>query len=264
MIAIGSPPHDPRGMQEIVEAWHDLVGGGGCAGCGAPGRALCATCARELAAGVRPAAPTPCPPGFPPTFVAGEYHGALRGLVVAHKERGVHALSRPLGDLLASAITEAVGAGGACPRAGPVVLVPVPSRRAVVRRRGHDPLLRIVRRAAARCRSGGLPAGVVPLLRPWSRVADQAGLDAQGRAANLAWSMAVEPRAREALARRRCPVRVVVCDDVVTTGATLVEATRALSTAGVRVEAAACVAATIRHTPPTGAPTFFGFKHLTS
>lgn len=70
------------------------------------------------------------------------------------------------------------------------------------------------------------------------RVADQAGLSASDRAANLSGAM----RARFDLSGRR----VIVLDDVITTGATLAEAARALREAGAEVSAAAVVAATAR------------------
>jgi predicted amidophosphoribosyltransferase len=166
----------------------------------------------------------------------------LRLLVNAHKENGRFALAAPLGDLLAgSAHAVLVGAraeAGAAP-----VLVPVPSRRAVVRQRGHDPLLRITRRAAARLRDRGTPARVGSLLRPVRTVADQAGLSADERATNLVGSLRCRPGSA---AGRLAASGVVVVDDVITTGATAREAQRALEEAGLRVLGIAVVAATRR------------------
>jgi predicted amidophosphoribosyltransferase len=169
-------------------------------------------------------------------MAAGEYAGALRALVVAHKERQALALARPLGEVLACVVRDL--AAVAAPSGAPVALVPVPSRPAVVRRRGHDPMLRTARVAAARLRRTGTAASVRRLLVPAGRVADQAGLDAEARAANLAGAFRARCRAADAL--------LVVVDDVITTGATAREAQRALEAAGHRVAGVAAVAATRR------------------
>jgi predicted amidophosphoribosyltransferase len=105
--------------------------------------------------------------------------------------------------------------------------------------------------AAARALTrAGVPARAVPLLRQRERVADQAGLGAEERAANLAGRLQVRPGRHRALARDREPVRLVVCDDVVTTGATAAEAQRALEAVGLRVTAVAALAATPRRFAP--------------
>jgi len=135
----------------------------------------------------------------------------------------------------------ALGAGGG---AGTVLLVPVPSRGAVVRRRGHDPLLRVTRAAAVRLRRTGVDARVRRLLVPAGRVRDQATLDAAQRAANLDGSM----RSRPPRAVDRGGL-VVVVDDVLTTGSTVREAQRALEEAGLVVSGVATVAATRRRGP---------------
>jgi predicted amidophosphoribosyltransferase len=176
-------------------------------------------------------------------FAAGEYADLLRALVLAHKEHRAFTLARPLGEVLAAAVPDSARTGL------PLVLVPVPSRPATVRARGHDPVLRVARAAASRLRAGG-DTRVVPLLRQRFPVADQAGLGAADRLANLRDSMAVHPPARAALARMRRPVRLVLCDDVLTTGATVREAQRALEDAGLDVHAAVCVAATRRRVAP--------------
>lgn len=177
-----------------------------------------------------------------PTFAVGPYDGALRSMVIAHKEDRVFGLARPLGALLASVIESAVGLESA------LVLVPVPSRPGAVRARGHDPVARMVRAAARDLTSRGAEAVRCPLLGHRRAVADQAGLDAGARAANLAGSLGVASRVHRRLASRLAgrPVRVVVCDDVVTTGATVREAQRALDEAGLDVAAVVAVAATVR------------------
>lgn len=83
-------------------------------------------------------------------------------------------------------------------------------------------------------------------LRQRRRVVDQAGLGAPARAANLAGALQVAP----ALEGRLHGRRLVVVDDVVTTGASIIETVRALSRAGAVVVGAVTVAATPRHRPP--------------
>lgn len=221
-------------MARVLADLLDLVLPRSCAGCGAPGRTLCAAC-RLLLASPRAHTPTPAPPGLPRLVAASSYDGPVREVLLAHKERGRLGLARPLGAALAASLLLL----DLPPR---VVLVPVPSSRAAVRQRGHDHARRLASAAARRAPG----AGVSTLLVPARRVADQAGLDAGARAANLSGAL----RARRALAG----LPVVVVDDVVTTGATLTEAARALRAVGADVVGAAVVAATTRRAPhPIGA-----------
>jgi predicted amidophosphoribosyltransferase len=226
----------------LIDACLDLLLGSACVGCGRPGRALCPSCRAVLPEVAAPAWPTPTPPGLAPPFATGPYDGLLRGMVLGHKERRVLALGRPLGRQLAVSVAAAVA--GLPPGDAPLALVPVPSRPAAVRARGHDPTLAMTRIAAAELRSAGRAAVIARLLRSRPGVADQAGLTAGQRHANLAGSMACPA---SAVRRLRLPrAHVVVCDDVLTTGATAREAQRALEAAGVPVRAVATVAATVR------------------
>lgn len=231
----------------MLDAWLDLVHGGRCVGCAAPGRALCQGCVGELPASARPVRPTPCPPGLAACFASGEYDGLLRAMVLAHKEHAALSLAGPLGRVLSVAVESVLALSSSAPV---LVLVPVPSRPEVVRRRGHDPMLRVTRSAArALCRAGH-EALVGRVLVERGVVADQAGLSSSERAANLRDTMSVRPAARSALARQGRPMAIVVCDDVLTTGATAREAQRALEDAGVPVTAISTVAATRRRLPP--------------
>ena len=215
-------------MVRVLADLLDLVLPRDCAGCAAPGRTLCRACRAELEGRPFHHAPTPATPGLPPVVAAAAYGGVVRTLLLAHKERGRTTLVAPLGALLATAAA-AYGPG--------VLLVPVPSSATAVRERGHDHARRL---AAAAGRRTGLRS--VPLLRAARALADQSGLDAAGRSANLHGALVAGPGARGRA--------VVVVDDVVTTGATLAEAARALEAAGARVQGAAVVAATLLRRSP--------------
>lgn len=235
----------------LRDAALDLLLGSACVGCASPGRLLCVGCASRLPDAAVPARPDPCPPGLVDPWAAGGYEGVLRALVLGHKERGLHALRAPLARLLVVALGPLL-AQHARAAAGRLVLVPVPSRSATVRTRGHDPTWTMTRGAAAAIARDGLPVGAARLLRLRPGVLDQAGLDTAGRAANLGGSMSCPSPALRRLVLAGPPVGAVVCDDVVTTGSTLREAQRALEAVGVPVVGAAVVAATRRRGRPGG------------
>ena len=234
------------------DAFSDLLLGGRCAGCARPGRVLCPDCASALPRGGYAVRPDPAPPGLPPVLAAGEYAGLLRLLVLSHKERQALGLAGPLGAVLGAVLLDAVDAL-APPSGTGLVLVPVPSTGAVTRRRGHDPVLRMARVAARTLSAAGRGTTVVRLLRIARPVTDQAGLDAAARAANLAGRLAVRPRVHRTLARGAAPdgraVLVLLCDDVLTTGATLAEAQRALTAVGLPAAVAGTLVATRKRLP---------------
>jgi predicted amidophosphoribosyltransferase len=225
----------------VRDAVTDLLLGGRCVGCARPGRLLCPGCAALLPTGARPAWPSPPPSGLAPPWAATAYDGAVRAMVLGLKERRLLGLTGPLAGLLAQAVAAAAPGG-------PVALVPVPSRPAGVRARGHDPTYALTAGAAARLRCAGYDVRAVRLLRTRPGLVDQAGLDADARARNLAGSMACPARGLRRLATALPRARVVVCDDVLTTGATAREAQRALEAVGLEVAAVAVVAATRRRT----------------
>jgi predicted amidophosphoribosyltransferase len=189
----------------------DLVLPRSCYACGSAGTGLCGACA--------PVALVKVDCADIPVIAAGRYEGGLRDALLAYKERGRRDLATPLAALLAVAVL-ALDAPEA-------LLVPIPSSGSARRARGGDHVLRLSRRV-------GRTSAVLRLTRP---VQDSAGLDAGARATNLAGALAARPP-------RRSGACAVVVDDIVTTGATLTEATRALSQAGWRTAGGAVVAAT--------------------
>lgn len=235
-------------VRTIAAATADLVFPDRCPGCGV--RALppaCRTCLEPLAAAAQPRPPDPLPPGLPAPWAVATYAGTVRQLVVAHKERGRLGLAAPLGTALGRAVVAAAAHERGDP--GVVLLVPVPSSRISVRRRGHDPTLRVARRAACWLHSQHVDARVVPMLEHARAVADQAGLGYGERAVNLAGSLRAVAPPRRLLRGLQAGTGLVVVDDVVTTGATLAEAVRAVRACGVTVTGTAVIAATRRRVP---------------
>lgn len=206
----------------MLESALDLVLPAACVACGRPRRPLCQGCAARLLTEVGlhgppcDHRPDPCPDGFPPTTVVADLEGILARLVVAYKDEDRLDLTPILGLLLAAGLHRAVGAG-------PAVLVPVPASPAARRRRGRSVTADLVRAA---CEVGpGRYEVETRILRLRRTPRDQRDLTARGRGANLRGAMRatgpVDPS-----------VRIVIVDDVVTTGSTVVEAARALRVAG--------------------------------
>jgi predicted amidophosphoribosyltransferase len=205
--------------------------------------AVCRGCRAALLSGAPLAArPYPRPAGLPACSAAAAYGGSVRRCLIAYKERGW----RSLAPALALALLKALGA--LAPAAGasqPVLLVPVPASRAALRSRGFDHVALLVRSALRL-----MPASFAgrwdwsPLLCQVRRVGDQAGLPASARAGNVAGSLALRPGLGRLAAARAS--RLVLVDDVLTSGATLAEAARALRAGGLRTHNAVVVAAVLR------------------
>ena len=210
---------------DLTTAAADLLLGASCPGCGHPAVALCATCSVGIT-------PRPAVVRTQPVDVAaaGEHDGVLRLAIVAWKEEGRSALVRPLAHLLGASVLEVADP------ARPLILVPVPTSRRSRRARGADVVDELARCAAELLRATGAKVAVDQALRVARRVADQSGLGARDRRDNLRGAFAVR-------STRRLEGRdVVVVDDIVTTGATLGEAVRALRAVDHRPRAAAVVA----------------------
>jgi ComF family protein len=190
-----------------------------CAGCGVEGRALCGGCAPGLTSRTRSVEI----PGVAPVTAALDYDGVARAVLLALKEQGRSGLATPLAAPFAAAVT------GSLARTPDAVVAAVPSSRAARRRRGFEPVRLLASRAGIR---------LAPLFLPARPHAVQKGLGVAERARNLEGVFQ--------LARPVGGIRVLLLDDVVTSGATLAAAAACLRAGGAEVVGAAVLAATPR------------------
>ena len=182
----------------------------------------CQTCEQRMPNRPRPVARN----GLPAGWAGHDYAGQVQTLLHWLKSSGSKKLADQLGRLVRLWLAFLLRATGE-PH---VVLVPMPSRPSATKKRGFVPawlLGQAVARAMAQAR---WPGRVTARRLVWYRrqVARQAKLGSAQRQVNLQWSMLATSAPAGA-------PPVVLLDDVVTTGATLREAHRALTAAGWRV-----------------------------
>lgn len=203
-----------------------------CGGCGEPDRVLCEQCQAgltpvvrrfELEALGRPAL----------TAWAGlSYQGPLPAVLHAFKESGRTHLARALAEPLRAAV---LVAWRSLSPDEPVTFVSPPSTRAAHRARGYVPLDILARRLNIR---------TARLLVSKGTRQDQSVLGREERWHNLDGSLQAVGAGSPIVGRR-----IILLDDVATTGATLHECARALQEAGAIVLGAVVVAHTERRIP---------------
>ncbi|WP_245413046.1 ComF family protein [Arthrobacter celericrescens] len=270
-----------RLLEALGLAWAELialVAPVECVCCGREDTEVCGACARRIrklcanpfrAESQAPALLTVEGTVLVPVVAVGPYREELAQAVLSFKKFGQRGLALLLGRMLERGLSAAAG------ETSSVCLVPVPSSAAAFRRRGFSPVHLLLRQARRRegtewvpCdvlrkRWSGLPAWAVsfqgigdgvPLpdllgagsgllgrarsARPGST--GQKGLDRGGRARRVRGSMAVRPSLKNPVAGKPC----IIVDDVLTTGATIAEAARAVEAAGGLVRGAVVLAAT--------------------
>ena len=223
-----------------------------CAGCAAEDRVVCEQCCEDLEPRVRRVDIEAS--GRPTLAVwAGlPYDGPLAAVLHAFKESGRTNLGKILAVPLAAALRQALMA--LSPTEG-VTLVCPPSTREAHRARGYVPLHVLARRLRVRpaallvASRGRRDQSILGREERWQNLEGSLRVRAPGRAAALSRFVVPpgdpSPQGGRPLAGRR----IILLDDVATTGATLHECARALRAAGATVLGAAVLAHTERRIP---------------
>ena len=192
-----------------MKAFLDLFVARRCIGCGIANVDVCVHCRRELVPIVRRDLP-----GIGQCRAAGAYDGWLRSALLRYKS-GDASVVAGLRNVLSSVMDTTA----------PTFVIPVPSSTTKVVERGYDTIALLTK---------DMHTSRVPLLRLMREPDDQVGLTALQRRDNVHQAMRCS---------RAITGSVLLVDDVVTTGATLVEAARALRVAGASQINAICVCA---------------------
>lgn len=235
---------DNRGV-EVLRAFLDLVYPPHCPACDASvdgHAALCAACEISLyplgAACPRCAEPveasvaatcrrcTRTPPPFETIHAPFRYGGQLAVALQRLKYGRRPDIARSLAPLFAPIFMTASA------RADVIVPMPLHWRRQSAR--GFNQAALLAREARY---DRDVPIDEIPLRRARA-TAPQTGMNARDRATNVADAFAVPPRHRARVADRR----ILVVDDIVTTGATMAAAARALLDAGASAVSGLCLA----------------------
>ncbi|MCA9664644.1 MAG: ComF family protein [Myxococcales bacterium] len=178
---------------------------------------LCLACARRA-------------PPFAATVAPYIYGGQLRVALLRFKLANATHLARPLGGLMAPIIVAAAPGD---------LVVPVPLHRRRLLRRGFNPAALLARSALGAARatphSDPLPTLRYDALARCSDTVSQAGLSRAERERNVAGAFTADPR-------RVAGRRVLLVDDVMTTGATAAACAHALAGAGARATVVAVLA----------------------
>ncbi|MGQ9674311.1 MAG: ComF family protein [Chloroflexota bacterium] len=241
----------PTGWRKWAEAFLDLILPRRCAGCGAIGTWLCAACASKLPRVMPPicqrcGAPTPgtavcfvcwqSPPSAEAIRAPYYFEGTLRLMVHRLKYRHARHLAEPLGRLLVDYLET---------RPVPPVdlVVPIPLHPNRLEQRGYNQSLLL---AKAVCDHTSLRLVDDCLARVRDTPA-QMGLPAHQRPANVRGAF-------QASRKQVAGAKVLLVDDVCTTGATLQAGAHALKRAGAEGVWAVALARARPPSPSTNSP----------
>jgi len=203
-----------------------------CLGCQVLGIEICATCRSSWNQHIYRTYGDIAGKQFP-IYSSVKYSAVASKVIMKSKEDSIKIADELIISSLAHSLTyfqKEIGIG---------FLVPVPSRVSASRKRGRKYINRMIE-----------GVGITPLdiLTHTRAVRDQSTLSAADRIKNLEGAICINPEAHQKISGNNPKISVIIIDDLVTTGATLSEAARALYAGGFHVlgSVTACLAKPVR------------------
>lgn len=249
---------------DIMRAIWNMVLPRGCAGCDVPDEVLCSTCCRALCRWQRvPFKSVKC--GY--RYACGIYAGTVRTAILSWKDHQDVACDTVFSDLIADLVVcvmRELAQISLEPRVGiriaqsnneivsdtciydwqkPIIVVPLPSSRASMRKRGRQHMFPVAQAVAKALCAAGFPAYVANIVRMDAAVSAksvQTANGSRGRSHRAAHAFRVDYRAlpNQCLLRSEVgddcgsALQVILIDDIVTTGSTMSSCASVLQCAG--------------------------------
>jgi predicted amidophosphoribosyltransferase len=160
-------------------------------------------------------------------FFVTTYDETTSPIILAAKESGNREAVKLIARSITNSISFAILNLGI---AQPINLVTIPSQLSAIRRRGRDHIKDLVQEVITQLNKQNIDAVYLPILKPIKKIKDQSDLNGLQRKENMSHAFIVKtsPISQSA---------VIVIDDLVTTGASILEGVRALSEAKITVDA---------------------------
>ncbi|MBT1174844.1 ComF family protein [Bifidobacterium sp. LC6] len=228
-----------------MDAVRDVLFPRGCAGCDMPDAVLCPECMsrfsycriRDLTAGrgVRGAEPLPA-------WASAIYQGAVRHAILAWKDHDDVELDAAFASIM-TALTMRTPIGEMCNNtAASVLVVPLPSSRGSMRKRGRWHTLPLAQAVADTLCQQGIDATMAPMLRNMASAGRSVQqISAAQRASRIGGNIRLAPQYAESRDYDNHPA-VILVDDIITTGSTMRQCAQVCRRAGYRVVGALALA----------------------
>ena len=209
-------------MLKSIHSLKELIYPNICLCCGKTGVKICHNCSKYwLANPNKSKVENNC------LFFVTTYDETTSPIILAAKESGNREAVKLIARSITNSISFAILNLGI---AQPINLVTIPSQLSAIRRRGRDHIKDLVQEVITQLNMQNIDAGYLPILKPIKKIKDQSDLNGLQRKENMSHAFIVKtsPISQSA---------VIVIDDLVTTGASILEGVRALSEAKITVDA---------------------------